>query len=50
MTFVLSKLLWTLFQPGNLLLILLVFGAVGLLAGRRRLGTALVVLSAAGWC
>ena len=49
MTFVLSKLLWTLFQPGNLLLILLVCGAVGLLAGRRRLGTALVVLSAAAF-
>ena len=48
MTFVLSKLLWTLFRPGNLLLILLVCGAVGLLTGRRRLGTTLVVLGAAG--
>jgi uncharacterized SAM-binding protein YcdF (DUF218 family) len=46
MTFVLSKLLWALFQPGNVLLILLVGGAAGLLAGRRRLGTALVALSA----
>jgi uncharacterized SAM-binding protein YcdF (DUF218 family) len=49
MTFALSKLLWALVQPGNLLLILLVCGAVGLLAGRWRLGTALVVPSAAGF-
>jgi uncharacterized SAM-binding protein YcdF (DUF218 family) len=49
MTFALSKLLWALVQPGNLLLILLVCGSVGLLAKRRRLGTALVASSAAGF-
>lgn len=49
MTFALSKLLWALVQPGNLLLILLVCGAVGLLAKRRRLGTPLVAFSAAGF-
>jgi uncharacterized SAM-binding protein YcdF (DUF218 family) len=42
--FVLSKLLWALVQPGNLLLLLLAVGAIGLLLGYRLLGTWLVCL------
>lgn len=40
--FIVSKLFWSVVQPSNLLVILLVAGSVALLAGRRTLGTWLV--------
>ena len=47
MTFIFSKLVWALLQPGNLLLLCLLAGVFMLLRGRRR-GERLVVLSAIG--
>ncbi len=45
MTFVVSKLLWLIFSPGNLLLILACAGVLMLWAGWRKLGRVLLSIS-----
>jgi uncharacterized SAM-binding protein YcdF (DUF218 family) len=47
--FVLGKLYWYIVAPGNLLALILAIGAVALLVRRRRTGTVLVVIAAAGF-
>ena len=49
MFFTLSKVLWAVIEPGNLLLIVLVLGCVLTLTRRRRLGQALVTLAILGF-
>lgn len=48
MAFVLSKILWIVAAPGNLLLILVVVGLIALCLGRRRLGLCLATVGALG--
>jgi uncharacterized SAM-binding protein YcdF (DUF218 family) len=50
MAFILSKILWIVVAPGNLLLILIVAGLIALCLGRRRLGLVLATVGALGLC
>jgi len=50
MMFVLSKLLWIVVAPGDLLLILVVAGLLLLCLGRRRVGMALAAVGVVGLC